>query len=54
MICGNDLRENIFVNFESNRSTITEGIVKLKKWYLTRWYLLKMMILHLVINGGKF
>ena len=36
MICGNDLRENIFVNFENNICTITEGIVMLKNWYFKK------------------
>ena len=31
----NELRENMFVNFDSNRCTITEGIVMWKNWYLT-------------------
>ena len=53
MICRNDLRKNIFVNFENNSCTITEVIAMMKNWYLTTWYLQKMMILHRGINGKK-
>ena len=36
MICGNDSKENIFVNCESNRCSVSENIEMLKKQYLRR------------------